>query len=101
MDNSDSMQDQKNKYIDKDNYLLNRNKNKNENKIIFNIILVTLFVVYFAITIRVIYIFNKPPKPPYIIIVLYVIISILFYYIYYNISHIVSIIIEKNILFKI
>tara|TARA_Y100000389_G_scaffold70884_1_gene67580 strand:- start:71 stop:370 length:300 start_codon:yes stop_codon:yes gene_type:complete len=99
MDDNNLLNNEKNKYIDKDNYLLNREKKKN--KIVFNIILITLIIIFVAITLRVLYIFTKPNRPPYIILVIYVIISLIFYYIYFSLSDIVSIIIKKNILFKI
>ena len=99
MDDNNLLNNEKNKYIDKDNYLLNREKKKN--KIVFNIILITLIIIFVAITLRVFYIFTKPIRPPYIILVIYAIISLMFYYIYFRLSDIVSIIIKKNILFKI
>lgn len=99
MEDNNLLNNEKNKYIDKDNYLLNREKKKN--KIVFNIILITLIIIFVAITLRVFYIFTKPIRPPYIILVIYAIISLMFYYIYFRLSDIVSIIIKKNILFKI
>lgn len=99
MEDNSLLNNEKNKYIDKDNYLLNREKKKN--KIVFNIILITLIIIFVAITLRVFYIFTKPIRPPYIILVIYAIISLMFYYIYFRLSDIVSIIIKKNILFKI